>query len=110
MWKLIKQLVKVESPWLTLVGETYQKQDQSEIDYWRTESADSVIAVTLHNGCFVLPKKQYRPGVACLTLDFPGGRYEKNQDAVAVIRQVVQRELGLNELIGLSKLTMQAFL
>lgn len=95
-WQYLNSFVKIESPWLTLIGEHWRDQSGKNLDYWRVEKADSVVILTLQNQQLIFPKPLYRPGLGCATLDFPGGRVPGNQTPLEVVPQILQQELGLN--------------
>ncbi len=96
-WKILNQLVKISSPWVTLIGERVENGEGQVLDYWRVEKADSVVIVTIQGRNFLLPVPQYRPGVQEITLDFPGGRVGKNQSPVEAVPGILARELGIAE-------------
>ena len=73
-WPTLDRFVEIRSPWLTLIGETLQDEQQQVLDYWRIEKADSVVILAIQSGQFLLPVPMYRPGLGEATLDFPGGR------------------------------------
>ena len=45
----------------------------------------------------MLPKPAYRPGVGKATLDFPGGRVLPKQTTVETGKNILNRELGVEE-------------
>ncbi|MGK7900649.1 MAG: NUDIX hydrolase [Hormoscilla sp.] len=95
-WQTLDRFVEISSPWLKLIGEHLRDDRQREIEYWRVEKADSAIALTLQNDKLLLPLRQYRPGLAKTTLDFPGGRVSPEQTPLAAIPGILERELGVN--------------
>lgn len=84
-WETLDRFVAISSPWLQLIGEHLRDDRQREIEYWRVEKADTAIALTLQNDKLILPVRQYRPGLAKTTLDFPGGRVSPEQTPQAAI-------------------------
>jgi len=104
-WKTLKCFVEIRSPWLTLIGEKLQNEQQRVLEYWRVEKADSAIVVTIQKNCFLLPIPTYRPGLKTTTLDFPGGRVSGKHPATTV-PGILQRELGVtaSDLICLNPL------
>ena len=96
-WQTLEQFLEIRSPWLTLIGEKLQDEQQQVLDYWRIEKADSVVIVTIQSGQFLLPKPMYRPGLKQTTLDFPGGRVLPGQTSIASVPSIIKRELGIAE-------------
>lgn len=96
-WQVLERFVEIRSPWVTLIGEKLQDEEQRIINYWRVEKVDSVVIVTIQNGQFLLPKASYRPGFGQVTLDFPGGRVLRQQTPVAAVSDILRRELGISE-------------
>lgn len=74
LWKTLSRFVEIKSPWLTLIGEKLQNNQDKILDYWLIEKADSVIVIPILNQRLLLPISTYRPGFQQITLDFPGGR------------------------------------
>jgi len=96
-WKVVNELVKIQSPWLTIIGERIQDDRDKLLDYWRVEKDDSAVIVTIHRGQFIFPKPIYRVGVDETTLDFPGGRVPGDGSAVEVVPKILERELGIED-------------
>lgn len=96
-WQILDRFVEIRSPWLTLIGEHLQDDQEEILDYWRVEKADSVVIVTIQGGKFLFPVPSYRPGVGEATLDFPGGRVNPNQTPVAAVPGILSQELGVCE-------------
>ena len=103
-WQTLDRFVEIRSPWLTLIGETLQDEQQRVLDYWRIEKADSVVILTIQSGQFLLPVPMYRPGLGEATLDFPGGRVSSGQTPVTAALEIIRRELGVTE-SGIARLT-----
>lgn len=96
-WQSLERFVEIRSPWLTLIGEKLQDEQQQILDYWRVEKADSVVIIAMQKNRFLLPKPSYRPGLGRATLDFPGGRVLPEQTTVDAVSQILRRELGIEE-------------
>lgn len=94
-WPCLERFVEIRSPWLTLIGEKLQDDQQQVLDYWRVEKADSAIALTIHRDCLLLPPPMYRPGLGTATWDFPGGRVLADESPEEATRRALQRELGI---------------
>jgi hypothetical protein len=94
-WRHLSRIVEIRSPWLSLIGERYLDEAGRELDYWRVEKPDSLLVITVHRGCLILPARSYRPGVARATLDFAGGRLENPSLITATAEAVVRREFDL---------------
>jgi len=96
-WRVMSEIVTIQSPWLKIIGERLEDDRRQLLDYWRVEKADSAVILTLHRDRLVLPKKAYRVGLAQTTLDFPGGRVPEGgaPDASSVVPKILERELGV---------------
>jgi len=96
-WKLEREFLSINTEWVRLVGENYLDDEDNRLEYYRTEKADSVIAMPLQAGRLLLPAPQYRPGVGRSTIDFPGGRVDPEAGPRAGALRVLHRELGVTE-------------
>jgi hypothetical protein len=95
-WRTLDCLIKINTPWLTLIGEKLEDDRQQVLDYWRVEKADSVVIITIQNNQFILPHASYRPGVQQVTLDFPGGRVNQGISPNLAALEILSRELGIS--------------
>ncbi|MEC4895006.1 MAG: NUDIX hydrolase [Oscillatoria sp. PMC 1051.18] len=102
-WRTLERFLEIRSPWLTLIGEKFQDEQQRILDYWRVEKPDSAIILPMQNHQLLLPIPSYRPGLGKVTLDFPGGRIPSGQTPVMAVAAILQRELGI-EASAISKL------
>jgi len=93
-WDVLSRFVEIRSPWLTLIGEKLRDNRSQILEYWRVEKANSAVILTIQKDQFVLPVPMYRPGLGEATLDFPGGRVPADRDAIDVVPQILERELG----------------
>jgi hypothetical protein len=89
------RFLQLETQWLTLIGEHLQDTEGHQLEYWRVEKADSIIIIPIQNQQLILPPPTYRPGVHQVTLDFPGGRWTKEQSLEQTAMAILQRELGI---------------
>jgi hypothetical protein len=96
-WKTLTEFVKISSPWLTLIGEKIEDNQGNILDYWRIEKDHSVIIITRQGNKFIFPVPVFRPGVAQVTLDFPGGRVSKSQTPKQAGLSILKRELDIDE-------------
>ncbi|TVQ47049.1 MAG: NUDIX hydrolase [Gloeocapsa sp. DLM2.Bin57] len=98
LWKTLSRFVEIKSPWLTLIGEKLQDDQDQILDYWRIEKADSVIVIPILNQRLLFPISTYRPGVQQITLDFPGGRLPlglaPSQGAVTILNKELAIQPG----------------
>jgi hypothetical protein len=95
-WRVLSRTVEVSSPWITLIGERLLDDSGTELEYWRIERSDSLIVLTIHRGRFIVPPRQWRPGVARLTLDLPGGRLAETKNFEAAAATILRREFALD--------------
>ncbi|MEB3311925.1 MAG: NUDIX hydrolase [Snowella sp.] len=94
-WTCLGRLVEIRSPWLTVIGETLETDQQQVVEYWRVEKADSVIILPIQGDRLLLPKPMYRPGLGQTTLDFPGGRVDPKTAIADIAFNILERELGI---------------
>lgn len=92
-WTKTATLTTLETPWLRLIGERWDTHDSGSVDYWRTETDDSVIVLPEMDGRLLLPQPMFRPGVNRATLDFPGGRCRRGIAPVDAAFGIIAREL-----------------
>ena len=94
-WKRLSELVRVGSPWVTLIGERWLCDKGKELEYWRVEKVDSVIVLPLQRNQIFCVAPTYRPGIGRATLDFPGGRLPEGKSPRDIVPFLLQRELGV---------------
>ncbi len=94
-WHVQDRFFHLETQWLTLIGEHLQATEGHVLEYWRVEKSDSIIVLPIQNQQLILPPPTYRPGVNKITLDFPGGRWIKNESLEQTAHSILQRELGI---------------
>lgn len=95
LWKRVCTLSTLDTGWMRLIGERWRTDKGADVDYWRTENADSVIVIPQLGDAVVLPDKMFRPGVGRETLDFPGGRCPAGRAPELEVNTILQRELGI---------------
>jgi hypothetical protein len=110
-WQVLSHKVAVDSRWVKVYEEHLLDDTGKELEYWRVERSDSVIVLVRQNGLFLMPRKQWRPGVGLRTLDFPGGRID-NDSPVSAAERAVRRELQFDDsaTFSLKPLTKQQLL
>lgn len=94
-WTRTATLTTLETPWIRLIGERWDTNGGGSVDYWRTETDDSVIVIPEMDGQLLLPQPMFRPGVGRNTLDFPGGRCPRGVTAADAAFGIIVRELGV---------------
>jgi hypothetical protein len=94
-WKVLSKIASIESPWLTIVVERLQDDEQNEYEYWRVEKSNGMIVITVQNGQMILPEPTYRPGIGDHTLDFCGGRIDAQESLETNANAIVRRELNI---------------
>lgn len=95
-WRTLDCFIKINTPWLTLIGEKLEDDRQKNLDYWRVEKADSIVIITIQNNQFILPHSSYRPGIQQVTLDFAGGRLNQGLSPNLASLEILRRELGIS--------------
>mmetsp|Transcript_37967 Transcript_37967/g.77275 ORF Transcript_37967/g.77275 Transcript_37967/m.77275 type:complete len:313 (-) Transcript_37967:390-1328(-) len=101
-WKKLSDIMTLETPWFTLLGERLLDDRHRTLDYYRVRRSHSAVIIVIHKGSnsILLPRKaQYRPGVQQATLDFCGGRIGSHARSIgdvmdSVIPHILERELG----------------
>ena len=96
-WTVRDRFFEKETQWLTLVGERLINDQAEVLEYWRVEKADSVIILPIHQNHLLFPSPQYRPGIGNRTLDFPGGRLLDGKQPEALVPEILQRELKIEQ-------------
>lgn len=94
-WKMLEEVVRVRSKWVTLVGERWLCDKGKQVEYWRVEKADSVIVLPVRAGELLCVQPTFRPGVGRKTLDFPGGRLPGGMRPEDLVPPLLARELGV---------------
>jgi hypothetical protein len=96
-WQTMGSIATVSSPWMNIHCERLRDNRGQVIDYWRVEKDHSVIVMTIYKNRLIFPRKQYRPGLGEITLDFCGGRLPSGMEPRDVIPSILHREMGLSE-------------
>lgn len=96
-WVRLRELVRIASPFVCMIGERWRTGRGVEFDYWRVEKLDSVIVLPVHRGRLVCARPTFRPGVGRQTLDFPGGRLSGGLRPEQLAPSLLERELGVPE-------------
>lgn len=111
-WRRIAEIVAITSPWVRMVAERWIDDHGTELDYWRVERVPSVIVIPIWRAQVLLPYPQFRPGVARMTLDLPGGRVPTGTTPLDSASVIVRRELGipLEAIVTLEPLNEQGWI
>lgn len=96
-WQRESQIMRLSSAWVSLVAERWLNDSKQRLEYWRVEKADSVIVIPICKGELILLASTFRPGVGCLTMDFPGGRVREDSSPRENVSSILARELGVPE-------------
>ena len=94
-WQTLSQIVEIRSRWITLVAERLRDNEEREFEYWRIEKSSSLLVVVEYRDLLVLPQPTYRPGVARVTLDLAGGRFDGSLSKRAAAQEILRREFHL---------------
>lgn len=111
-WQKLAEIAKINTPWLTVVGERLKTETNQELEYWRVEKPDGLLVLVVQHNQLLLPKPMYRPGVGAYTLDFCGGRVPDGLSKKQAAITILQRELHLAEppkLISLKPINQSAW-
>jgi ADP-ribose pyrophosphatase len=95
-WTTTAQDVAFETPWFKIRKRHMQTPTGKELDYYIHEGNDSVICVCVDlTNKTVLVEQQYRPPVEKVSIDYPAGHVEANDESIeAAIRRELQEEVG----------------
>lgn len=106
-WKLLHRIVHLESPWITVYADKLEDGEGKQLEYWHFDRADSVVVLAMRDGAFLLPRRQFRPGVGEATLDFVGGRIQEGQTPEQAAAALLKKELGVDEadVLGMKPVT-----
>lgn len=94
-WQVIDEFIKIKNRWIEFYGENCIDEENNKLEYYRVKRADSIIIIPIINDKLLLPKKYYRHGINEITLDFPGGRWEKGVLFVDCVENIIRKELLL---------------
>lgn len=111
-WRSLDQLVRIQSKWVTLIAEKWLTDTGETLEYWRVEKPDSVIVLPLQGKDLICLPPTFRVGVQRATVDFPGGRVGSDQDPIAIVPQILTRELGItaDAIQGITPISEQPWL
>ncbi|QSF48692.1 MULTISPECIES: hypothetical protein [unclassified Thermosynechococcus] len=111
-WRSLDERVRIQSKWVTLIAEKWLTDTGETLEYWRVEKADSVIVLPLQGKDLICLPLTFRVGVQRVTVDFPGGRVGSDQDPIAIVPQILTRELGItaNVIQGITPISEQPWL
>jgi len=96
VWKVLKTFATIKTNWLQLIGESIKDDQGNILEYWRVEKADSLILLPIYKEKIVLLKPLYRPGIGKYTLDFPGGRINREKSLKESAKNILERELNVS--------------
>lgn len=94
-WKLLDEIVRIRSKWMTLIGESWVCENGLRHEYWRIEKVDSIIVLPIQTGHIFCTSPTFRVGIQRNTLDFPGGRLPKDKHPKEILPIILHRELGV---------------
>lgn len=94
-WRTLSQIVEVRSRWITLVAERLRDSEGREFEYWRIEKSNSLLVVVEYRDLLILPQPTYRPGVARVTQDLAGGRFDESLSKRSTAQKILRREFRL---------------
>lgn len=94
-WQTLSQIVEIRSQWIALVAERLRDNEGREFEYWRVEKSNSLLVVVEYRDLLVLPHPTYRPGVARVTRDLAGGRFDGSLSKRRTTQGILRREFHL---------------
>jgi ADP-ribose pyrophosphatase len=94
-WQVIEKSIVFETPWFKIRKQHMKTPTDAELDYFIHDANDSVICVCVTEDSRILLEKQYRPPVGKVSVDYPAGRVEKDDESTeAAMRRELQEEAG----------------
>jgi len=105
-WRVIKQEIKFDHPWVRMVVETLERDGETRPYYYLESPLDSVATVGVTEDRQVVLTHQYRHPVGASITDLPGGRIEPGEDPLAAARREFEEETGYHprQLLPLGRL------
>lgn len=88
--------MEIRSRWITVVAEHLRDSQGHELEYWRIEKSNSLLVVVEYRDLLVLPHPTYRPGVARVTQDLAGGRFDGSLSKRSAAQEILRREFRLS--------------
>jgi len=94
-WTTTTSETALETPWFKIRKQHMRTPGGKEVDYYIHDTHDSVICVCVSDDGRVLVEQQYRPPVEKVSVDYPAGRMEADDDSTeAAIARELQEETG----------------
>jgi ADP-ribose pyrophosphatase len=93
-WKVIKQEVVLDHPWVKLVVDTLERNGRSKPHYYLESPTEPVGVVALTADNQLIVTRQYRHPVGRVIYDLPGGRTNPGEDLLVAARRELKEETG----------------
>jgi len=94
-WTTLTNETAFETPWFNIRKQHMRTPSGTELDYYVHDTNDSVICVCVNEDGNILVEQQYRPPVEKVSVDYPAGRTEADDESTeaAIVREL-QEETG----------------
>lgn len=99
-WSKIKSEYVLDSKWLKVRKDTVKINDELVVDdYYVMENNDVVMICPVIDEKYVMLKKEYRYPIDKITLELPGGTFERgNEEPLAAAKRELLEETGLSSI------------
>ena len=97
-WSVISEISRTKTPWVTIITEHVQDENNTDLTYWRVQKADSLIVLPVHEDRLLLPERLfYRHGAGDETYDFPGGRILQSESHTEAASRLLTKEMDIEK-------------
>jgi ADP-ribose pyrophosphatase len=91
-WKLLHQEIVFETPWFKIEKQDLKMPNGATPTFYIHDTLDSVMCVCVTKNKMVLIERQYRPAMKRVSVDYPAGRLDENDNSIedAMLRELME--------------------